>query len=479
MSFFSGVSQGLASGSAYLERKAEADQRAKEEAQRMAMESAHFYAEQDRLQRESDRNYELAKKAAIARNRENGLDPNGNPLPAPKWTGQAAQERPNNKTKGGPATIDDQINLHLARMAQAYAAGNSYIGDLEKGQAEALIAKKTTDTKDLKITEGDIPLAQARAQQQMASAAELRDRPSRLREIAKGHDDAAIARATAEIQGRWAVALANNASRESIASNRDATSRANAAGRDATSRANNTANNQRAIQLGELTDATKRDIAQYQGQDRIAVAQIAGAYRLTGLSIEDATKKAIAEYRERSAYYRQAMKPVNPTYVAPGMGAPPAGSTDAYGGMPQFPAGGGAAGAGPTINYYFGPGGPGGPQQNPVMPDSRPSSPTRPQGNAGGNDPVVAQKVQGARNAMKAGLSAQAIREQLGGMVQRKEITPQQATEIARQLNLPIQPPPVPQPGVPLGPLAPGGLTLPPPRQTSQAGGPASPFSQA
>ena len=86
MSFFSGVSQGLASGSAYLERKAEADQRAKEEAQRMAMESAHFYAEQDRLQRESDRNYELAKKAAIARNRENGLDPNDNPLPPPKWT---------------------------------------------------------------------------------------------------------------------------------------------------------------------------------------------------------------------------------------------------------------------------------------------------------------------------------------------------------------------------------------------------------
>lgn len=85
-------------------------------------------------------------------------------------------------------------------------------------------------------------------------------------------------------------------------------------------------NNSTRLQVEASRIANSQYLATYNGNLRIGLAQLAGAYHIQGLNDEDATRRAIADYNGSVQAYRVQMNPeqslLNPNYQQPGAPAP-------------------------------------------------------------------------------------------------------------------------------------------------------------
>jgi hypothetical protein len=364
---------------------------------------------------------------AIATNRARGLDANGNPLPSPKLPPGLSQVIPNQKSfKPGtiPKVGSPEYAAYRAEQLRSLAIWAAKNGrpDLAKTYSDqasgaSLDAQRTASAA---VSQAKIPELYSQRDYNEARATAEKDLPARAREIAKGHDQASIDRAAQAVTSReW---------------------------------------------IAKLNDGTRRDLAQYNGQARWAIAQLAGAIHLTGVDEQNATQRAIAEYKGGVQRYLQSVKPYS------GLDVVPAGDAS------TMPGGVAAPGSGTTVNVNLPP------FPGSLTTDGLQKPPGADTGGGGGPTAQNATKVlNDAKVAMGQGASPHAIRARLNEMMQLNQITGYQRDQIVRQLGImqqqppPVAPPPVKPPSG-FAPLVPGAPKLPPPRQTSQVGGPASPF---
>jgi hypothetical protein len=387
------------------------------QAARDAAEQAYRDAESKRLEQQQ-----------TAQNHALGLDADGKPLPPPVLPPALSQVIPNQKSfKPGtiPKVGSPEYAAYRAEQLRSLAiwAANNGRPDLAKTYSDQATGASYDAQRigSAAVSRAKVPEIYSQRDYNEARAAAEKDLPARAREIAKGHDQASLDRAAQQVNSReW---------------------------------------------IAKLNDGTRRDLAQYNAQARFAIAQLAGAYHLTGVDEQTATQRAIADYKGGVQRYLQSVRPYSGLDVVPG------------GDGTQMPAGVASPGGGTTVNVNM-----------PPFPGAVPNNgglqpPGANAGGGGGAGPTAqnaAKVLADARAAMGQGASPHAIRARLNEMMQRNEITGYQRDQIVRQLGImqqatPVAPPPVKTPGG-IAPLVPGSPVIPPPRQTSQVGGPASPF---
>jgi len=144
----------------------------------------------------------------------------------------------------------DKISYLQKRQNAALQAGDSETATATQHEMDGIALGTQRESTATLNTQGRLPEAKAHVGLYEAQAAAARDLPARARQIAAGHDAASLARATVE---------ANN----------------------------------------------RTELAHYQGNVRVGLAQLTAAYHLQGMNYEAATKTAIDQFNQDSQTYRQ------------------------------------------------------------------------------------------------------------------------------------------------------------------------------
>ena len=190
----------------------------------------------------------------------------------------------------GKLTPEQQIAYLNQRLNAAQAAGDDTVAEQTRKWISDLSLQTQRFANAAYTSGAKTSLTNAQADKEHAEAYAIRDLPARAREIAAGHDQAAWQRETARI-------------------------------------------------------AASRDLAQYNGNVRMALAQYAGAQRVAGMEYNSAVRAAIDQYNQGMETYRAQTSArnalLNPQAAAgatqPGFGMPPAPTINYTIQAPQMP----------------------------------------------------------------------------------------------------------------------------------------------
>jgi hypothetical protein len=378
----------------------------------------------DEQKRYDDANIARQKAADALAARNSGLDPNTlQPIPLAPLPASVTQILPHNRGFGDVAgsktgeVSPETTTAHYRDVASQYMQQYARTGNINAKNAADFYQKMADQTALQTSRFGSAALSTARvgteaahAEYYRAAAVAARDLPARARAIAAGHDKAAWDRATAQINSH---------------------------------------------QL----------IAQYSGQTRMWVAQLAGAYMVAGRKEDEAARMAVAELNDKTRIYLQRTNPRS-TLLDPNAAA---GAQDPTLAPLTVP------GSTTTNNYYGTGGAPGFPgAQPPLDTGAKPGSnvrplvvPPKPPVPKAGKLTVPAAVAIG-RAQLAAGSKPAQIHQYLQEAVSAGALSPADAQEVERQLDM--------QPG---GLFSQGVSLAPPPIQRAGGSQAAVPFPVA
>lgn len=273
LSYLSGVGRAKQTAADQTLRSREVEQQHEDRQQQLDQQKQEF----DETHSYNQAQLEMQRSKFAMDTRASGIDPNtGQPLPPPVLPKQLTQIVPLNKGRGGAPGPQDNANHDLALAdyydsigrpdlaAERRQTATQYGLGAQRMAAAGLSGARTTET-----LEGKLPLDRSQATLDDAKAAAERDLPARAREIAAGHDQGAWQRASAQI-------------------------------------------------------ASHQLIAGYQGQTRVYLAQLGGAFMLKGKGADEAARAAIADYNGRVRGYlaKQKAQAALPTDAQTGTSQP-------------------------------------------------------------------------------------------------------------------------------------------------------------